>query len=120
MHITVQALSQEELIKPNTNPDKQSNLIREQVMTVRARQWARQNCINANLSAKACEQVCTLGTKEQDFLNQAMNQLKLSARGYHRLLKVARTIADMNESVAVELSHLQQALSFKHTLQAPR
>lgn len=120
MHITVQALSQEELIKPNTNPDKQSNLIRDQVMTVRARQWARQNCINANLSAKACEQVCTLGTKEQDFLNLAMNQLKLSARGYHRLLKVARTIADMNESVTVELSHLQQALSFKHTLQAPK
>ncbi len=120
MHITVQALSQEELIKPNTNPNKQSEVIRKQVLHVRAVQLARQNCINASLSAKACEQVCTLGTQEQDFLGQAMNQLKLSARGYHRLLKVARTIADMNASTPVSLGHLQQALSFKHTLQTPR
>lgn len=120
MHISVQALSQEELLKPNSNSEKQSEQIRQHVLQVRAIQLARQNCINANLSAKACEQVCTLGTPEQDFLSKAMNQLKLSARGYHRLLKVARTIADMQESVPVGLGHLQQALSFKHTLQTPR
>lgn len=120
MHITVHALSQEELIKPNSNPEKHSEAIREKVMKVRAIQWQRQDCINANLSAKSCEQVCVLGTKEQDFLGKAMTQLKLSARGYHRLLKVARTIADMHESNDVELKHLQQALSFKHTLQTPK
>lgn len=120
MHITIQALSQEELVKPNTNPQKQSHLIREQVTKVRQRQLERQNCVNANLSARTCEQVCALGAKEQSFLSQAMNQLKLSARGYHRLLKVARTIADMSESTSVDLGHLQQALSFKHTLQSPR
>lgn len=120
MHISVHALTQEELVKPNTNTEKQSSVIREKVIKVRALQMERQNCINANLSAKTCEQVCTLGEKEQDFLRQAMSQLKLSARGYHRLLKVARTIADMNESVEVSLGHLQMALSFKHSLQAPR
>lgn len=120
MHISVQALTQEELVKPNTNPDKQSTIIRDHVIKVRAIQLERQQCINAHLSAKSCEQVCALETKEQDFLNQAMNQLKLSARGYHRLLKVSRTIADMHESIQVELSHLQQALSFKHALQVPR
>ena len=120
MHITVHALTQEELVKPNTNTEKQSKVIREKVIKVRALQIERQNCINANLSAKACEQVCTLEAKEQDFLRQAMSQLKLSARGYHRLLKVARTIADMNESAEVRLGHLQMAMSFKHSLQAPR
>jgi magnesium chelatase family protein len=120
MHITVQALSKEELVKPNTNPEQQSGQIREQVTRVRAIQMERQNCINANLSAKACEQVCDLGTKEQEFLSLAMNQLKLSARGYHRLLKVARTIADVKQSVPVRLEHLQQALSFRHTLQTPK
>ncbi|MCL9685426.1 YifB family Mg chelatase-like AAA ATPase [Legionella maioricensis] len=120
MHITVQALSQEELVKPNTNPDKQSSVIREKVIAVRNIQMKRQNCINANLSAKTCEAVCELGSAEQDFLSQAMNKLKLSARGYHRLLKVARTIADMNNSPIVSLSHLQQALSFKQTLQSPK
>jgi magnesium chelatase family protein len=120
MHINVQALSQEELVKPNTNPDKQSKIIQERVVTARSIQMKRQNCINANLSAKTCESVCELGSAEQNFLSQAMNKLKLSARGYHRLLKVARTIADMNNSQMVSLSHLQQALSFKQTLQSPK
>lgn len=120
MHITVQALSQEELIKPNSNPNKESERIREQIIIIRDIQTARQHCINAQLSAKACEQVCELGSSEQEFLNQAMTKLKLSARGYHRLLKVARTIADMNHSKPVVLTHLQQALSFKQTLHTPK
>ena len=120
MHITVQALSQEELVKPNSNPEKQSQIIREKVIAVREIQIKRQNCINANLSPKACEIVCKLGTPEQNFLSQAMQKLKLSARGYHRLLKVARTIADMSDSQMVHLNHLQQALSFKQTLQTPK
>lgn len=116
MYVTVHALSQEELLKPNTNLEQQSTLLREQVMRVRTIQLARQNCINTHLSAKACEQVCQLSTKEHHFLGQAMTQLKLSARGYHRLLKVARTIADMDESTEVNLNHLQLALSFKHAV----
>lgn len=120
MHITVQALSQEELVKPNTNPDKQSSAIREKVIRVREVQMDRQNCINANLSSKTCEMVCDLGPEEQNFLSQAMNKLKLSARGYHRLLKVSRTIADMNNSPIVSLNHLQRALSFKQALQSPK
>lgn len=120
MHITVHALSQEELIKPNMNLDRQSPLIREKVIKVRQIQVERQDCTNANLNAKQCELVCELGTTEQSFLSEAMNKLKLSARGYHRLLKVARTIADMNESKEVNLKHLQQALSYKQALQAPK
>lgn len=120
MHITVQALPQEELIKPNTNPDKLSNIIREKVIHVRRIQMERQNCTNASLSSKQCELVCELGTAEQSFLGEVMNKLKLSARGYHRLLKVARTIADINESKSVALKFLQQALSYKQTFQAPK
>lgn len=120
MHIRVEALSQEELIKPNSQPENLSALIKEKVIQVRATQLERQNCVNAHLTPKQCEQVCHLGTKEQAFLHQAMNKLKLSARSYHRLLKVARTIADMGQSNDVNLSHLQQALSYKHTLQTPK
>lgn len=120
MHINVQALSQEELIKPNLSEGGQSGKIREKVEKIRAVQLQRQACTNANLSAKDCESVCALGQTEQDFLNQAMSKLKLSARSYHRLLKVARTIADMNEKEKVELKCLQQALSFKQTLQTAR
>ncbi len=120
MHITVHALPQDELVKPNSNVDKQSEVIREKVIRIRAIQTARQNCINAHLSSKACERVCELGSAEQEFLSQAMTKLKLSARGFHRLLKVSRTIADMNESKTVILKHLQQALSFKQQLHSPK
>ncbi|MCW8398763.1 YifB family Mg chelatase-like AAA ATPase [Legionella sp. PATHC038] len=119
MHISVQALTQEELVTPNSNPHKQSDLIREQVIKVRAIQLERQDCLNAYLGANTCEKICALGSQEQDFLRQSMLQLKLSARGYHRLLKVARTIADIHASSQVCLEHLQQALSFRHALRTP-
>ncbi|WP_019216217.1 ATP-binding protein, partial [Legionella tunisiensis] len=120
MQITIQALPQEELIKPNTIESGQSIKIRQRVEKVREIQLQRQHCINAQLSTKDCETVCALEQEELAFLSQVMSRLKLSARAYHRLLKVARTIADMNESEKVTLPALQQALSFKQTLQAPK
>lgn len=118
MHISVQGLTQDELIAPHKT-DKQSDAIREKVIKSRTLQWERQNCLNAHLSANDCERFCELGTEETNFLRQSLIQLKLSARGYHRLLKVARTIADMHECINVDLRHLQQALSFRHTLHVP-
>ena len=119
MQITVQALTEEELIKPNQATPGASAKIREQVSEARIRQFNRQGCINANLSAKDCETVCALSDTERDFLRQALSRLKLSARAFHRLLKVARTIADMRHADKTQLPDLQQALSFKQTLQAP-
>ena len=120
IQITVQALSEEELVKPNQTKGGESIKIRQSVEASREQQFKRQDCINAHLSAKDCERVCNLGEKEQAFLSQVMSRLKLSARGYHRLLKVARTIADMRQEEYVNVQTLQHALSFKQTLQAPK
>ncbi len=120
IQITVQALSEEELVKPNQSNGGESLKIRQLVEASRELQFKRQDCINAHLSAKECERVCNLGEKEQAFLSQVMSRLKLSARGYHRLLKVARTIADMRQDEYVNVQALQHALSFKQTLQAPK
>lgn len=120
IHINVQALSEEELIKPNISQDNESPGIRTLVKTTREQQFERQNCINAHLSTKICERVCNLGDPEQTFLSQVMNRLKLSARGYQRLLKVARTISDIQQEEKVTVPILQQALSFKQTLQTPK
>lgn len=119
MQIMVQALPSEALVRPHQTLGGESAKIRERVNDARLRQFSRQGCINANLSAKDCEAVCHLGDTEQEFLRVALSRLKLSARGFHRLLKVARTIADMRYSDKAELSDLQQALSFKQTLQLP-
>ena len=116
MQITVQALSAEELLNSQEVIGGQSAKIRERVSDVRLLQFDRQGCINANLSAKDCEAVCTLGDTERDFLRQILGRLKLSARAFHRLLKVARTIADMRHADKTELSDLKQALSFKQSL----
>ncbi len=120
MHLTIQALSQEELLTKNSSEEKQSLLIKENVVRIREMQKERQHCLNSQLNAKTCEQLCALEDKELHFLQQAMSKLKLSARGYHRLLKVARTIADMANNSKVEVTHLQQALSYKQMLQMPK
>lgn len=120
MHLIIQALSQEELITINKTNEKQSPVLKEKVIKIREIQITRQNCLNNQLSAKACEQLCELTETEQKFLQHAMSKLKLSARGYHRLLKVARTIADMENKPRVELHHLQQGLSFKQMQQMPK
>ncbi len=120
MHVVVQPLSQQELLQPHVETAQQSPMLRQHIQQVREIQLARQHCLNAHLNSKTCEQLCALDTAEQQFMSMALSKLKLSARAYHRLLKVARTLADMNHSPKVTLPHLQQALSFKHMLHIPK
>ena len=119
MQITVQALTNEELVKPKLTSNGESLKIRSRVNEVRSYQIDRQGCINANLSAKDCEAICLLSPTEQAFLSQVLSRLKLSARAFHRLLKVGRTLADMRHSENVQIPDLQQALSFKQTIKGP-
>lgn len=119
MQITVQALTEEALVKPNHGSINESPAIRAMVNEIRQIQIARQGCMNADLNAKNCEAVCLLGEDELEFLRQALSRLKISARGFHRLLKVARTIADRRKAYKTELADLKQALSFKQTLKTP-
>lgn len=120
MHVNVQALTEDELVKPNLQAGGESARIREQVKHVHEYQIKRQGCINANLSVKNCEVYCALDSKDQSFLSNALNRLKLSARAYHRLLKVARTIADMRFEEKVSLSDMKQALSFRQMISSPK
>ncbi len=118
IHISVHALNHETLLMPHTKP-RESNSLRQRVEAIRRHQFKRQNTLNANLDAKTCEQVCELDHDEHQLLGQILQHLKLSARAFHRLLKVARTIADMRDAQKVQTCDLKQALSFKQTLQAP-
>ncbi|MDF1826782.1 MAG: YifB family Mg chelatase-like AAA ATPase [Legionellaceae bacterium] len=117
MHIVVQALTKDELLKPNEGPTNESSRIRANIQTIRTRQINRQGMLNAFLNPKACEAHCAFGSEEQALLNKILSHLKLSARAFHRLLKIARTIADMEERDAVICKDLKQALSYKQTLQ---
>jgi len=116
MQIVVQALTKDELLKPNEAPADESARIRTNVANIRARQIDRQGVLNAFLNPKTCEKHCAFGTDEKDLLDKILSQLKLSARAFHRLLKIARTIADMAERDAVSSKDIKQALSYKQTL----
>jgi magnesium chelatase family protein len=67
---------------------------------------------NADLSARQVEQVANFDTSAKNFL-ETLNKSQLSPRGYYRLLKVARTIADLEESESVSAGHLAEAFSYR-------
>jgi magnesium chelatase family protein len=56
---------------------------------------------------------CALDATGQSLMQSAMNQMQLSARGYHRVLKLVRTIADLSESESIQPSHLAEALQYR-------
>ena len=87
--------------------------VRERVATARASQQQRQGKINNALSGREVDVHCRLSDKDQRILNTAMERFKLSARAYHRILKVARTIADLAASADIRTAHLSEALSYR-------
>ena len=90
-----------------------SNTIRERVLKAYQLQMQRHGKINAALSNSELEQSCQLKTEEQRLMDQAMEKLKLSARAYHRILKLSRTIADLEEMDEINAQHLSEAISYR-------
>ncbi len=115
LQITVSALTQHELLTFSSTGEN-SEQIKASVISIQQIQLERQGCLNAQLSAQACETQCNLGKDEHAFLSHALPRLKLSARGFHRCLKVARTIADSYFEQRVTCNELKQALSYRQTL----
>ena len=79
--------------------------IAQRVAACRQRQLLRQGCSNARLPAAALQHHCKLSSADQEFLEQCLQQLKLSARSYHKLLKIARTIADLQQQHQIDRGH---------------
>ena len=119
LQVNLTPLSQAELVKSNLSNANASQQIQLQISAARKIQFERQGRLNAHLEPRETEQMCILGSAEEAFLIQVLQKLKLSARAYHRLLKVARTIADLNQIESVKLNTLHQALSFKQALHTP-
>ena len=68
---------------------------------------------NSELTPKLIEEYCKLDSKGKQLLENAFNKLKLSARAYGRILKVARTIADLDESENIEVKHIAEAIQYR-------
>lgn len=93
--------------------EESSAQIKQRVAAARAIQLQRQGKTNARLSLTELEQHCRLSASDADYFETCLNQLKLSARSYHKLLKVARTLADLAKQPDIQRCHLLEALSYR-------
>ena len=87
--------------------------IRERVSAARELQLQRQGCNNAKLGVATLETVCAIESDANRFLEQAGSQLKLSLRGHHRVLRVARSIADLEATECVQRAHVLEAIAYR-------
>ena len=111
LHIEVPALPEAELT--TTAAGEASDMVRTRVAAARARQIARQGKANALLSTQEIDQHCPLDTSAQSLLKQAISRLNLSARGYHRILRVARSIADLCGEDIIAPGHVAEAVQYR-------
>ncbi|MCB1660307.1 MAG: ATP-binding protein, partial [Pseudomonadales bacterium] len=111
LHIEVPALAASVL--RDNQVSESSAQVKERVLLARQRQQQRQQCTNKNLTPRLLDEYCLLGEKEGRLLDQAMQRLRLSARAYHRILRVARTIADLAQSEQVLVPHITEAIGYR-------
>ncbi len=111
LHIEVPALKEDELI--NISVSEHSQAIRARVEGARAKQLSRQGKPNNLLGTKEIEQFCVADEAGMQLLKQAISRLSLSARAYHRILKVARTIADLVDEDAIKPAHVAEAVQYR-------
>jgi len=90
-----------------------SEAIRNRVIAARDRQLARQGKANVHLGTREIEQLCAVDAEAEALVKQAIARLALSARAYHRVLRVARTIADLAAREAIGAAHVAEAIQYR-------
>jgi len=112
IQINVPRVSFKDLEKPNLSGEGSAS-VRQRVIQARERQYARQGVLNSQLESKRIAVYCHLGDKDRRLLEETMHQFQLSARTYHRILRVSRTIADLDESGDISSQHLSLAIKMR-------
>ncbi len=112
IHLTLARVAPATLRAANSEQDSSSE-IRGRVEQVRRRQIDRQSMLNCDLIGESFDQMCCLSETNYQFLDTVAQKLHLSARAYHRILKLARTIADMTNSENIERPHIAEAISYR-------
>jgi magnesium chelatase family protein len=113
MHLEVPALPPQVLASTAACPTEDSHCVRTRVIAAAARQRHRCHRLNARLTQPETLAHCVLEPAAQQLLSRAMEHLGLSARSYHRILRVARTIADLAAESTIHAEHMSEALSFR-------
>ena len=126
LHIDVPPVAASDLALPP--PAESSADIAERVHAARARQSARYRALppdrrirtNAEADGTLLDEIATPEEAGRTLLVRAAERLRLSARGYHRVLRVARTLADLDGAATVARRHVAEALSYRRSFDLPR
>ncbi|MFQ5790200.1 MAG: ATP-binding protein, partial [Acidobacteriota bacterium] len=115
LHVYVRSLSPEEMLAPREG--EPSQVVRRRVVKARKRQRRRfprrRTRVNAGMSPREVARHCALDGSNRKMLRRAIERLAVSARACDRILKVARTIADLAGSETIEPAHLQEAIQYR-------
>jgi len=111
LHLEVPRLAKGQLSQ--TSEEESSETVRKRVIRARDKQLQRVNRTNALYGPKEIKQYCKLEASSQKLLDTAMEKLGLSARAYHRILKVARTIADLYDEKHIQTPYIAEAIQFR-------
>lgn len=115
LHVEVPRMQFEKLA--NEALAESSSVIRTRVEAARERQYERfrgRSCLtNSDMRSREIKEFCALNESSVQLLKAAVTRLHISARSYHRLLKLARTIADLSQSDSIQTSHLAEALQYR-------
>ena len=112
LHIEVPRLPAAQL-RPDADAGESSGVVRERVLAARHRQHSRAGKINASMRQAETAQHCQLAQQDQLLLERAIESLQLSARSMHRILRVARTIADLAGESGIRTAHLTEAIGYR-------
>ena len=116
LHIEVDNVTYDDLTNKDNNEEK-SDKIKERVDFARKIQLERLKSekvfSNASMSVKACNKYCSLDKESEDLLRNAFERLSLSARAYNRILRVARTISDLEGSERIKMEHIAEAIQYR-------
>jgi len=95
-----------------------SAAVRARVITARERQQQRAGKPNAALNSREMQRDCALAANDRTLLERSLDRLGLSARAYHRILRVARTIADLGDAERIATPHLTEAIQYRRFARA--
>ena len=112
LHVGVPRLAAHEL-RADAPRGENAAVVRARVLAARARQMQRAGKTNALLDQSETEAYCALSAKDQRLLERAMESLQLSARATHRILRVARSIADLEGCPDIGTTHLTEAIGYR-------
>ena len=114
LQVEVPAVAPQTLVEASDGESTAS--IAARVAAARERALARQGCMNAGLAGEALDEFGALGAAGSTFLRSAASRLGWSARGFHRVQRVARSIADLAGSTTIEVAHLAEAIQYRRVL----